>query len=135
MFSGDMFLVKDPMLGITLNEAKSLYCLQDKYTQAENATSATMADRRLLDGVFTPKALSICSLSGMPSRGKGKLAYANKSLIKPYLCPKAVTAIIGQLKILDIFSLISMGNKYMSQFKYMYMMPFFFQIKLCNSRT
>ncbi|XP_011706366.1 PREDICTED: uncharacterized protein LOC105461562 [Wasmannia auropunctata] len=96
MFSEDMFLVKDPALGTALNEVKSIYCLQEKYIQAENATSATMAGRRLLDGVFTPEALSVCSLSGMPPRGKGKLAYADKSLIKPYLCPKAVTAIIDK---------------------------------------
>ncbi|XP_072762598.1 uncharacterized protein [Anoplolepis gracilipes] len=97
MFSEDMFLVKDLALEIALNDAKSIYCLQEKYIQAENATSATMAGRRLLDGVFTSEALSICSLSGLPPRGKGKLAYANKSSIKPYLCPKAVTAIIDKV--------------------------------------
>ncbi|XP_011688635.1 PREDICTED: mitochondrial import receptor subunit TOM70-like [Wasmannia auropunctata] len=96
MFFNDMFLVKNPALGTALNKAKSIYCLQEKYIEAENATSATAASRRLLDGVFTPEALSVCSLSGMPPRSKGKLAYADKSLIKPCLCPNAVTAIIDK---------------------------------------
>lgn len=64
---------------------------------AQNATSATMVARRLLEGVYTKGALRTCSVTGLPPRGKGKAAYSDTSLIKPYLCPKGVNAIVCKL--------------------------------------
>lgn len=57
-----------------------------------------MAASRLVDGVFIVEALQAYSISGMPPRGKGKAAYIEKTNIKPYLCPKAVKAIIGKFE-------------------------------------
>ncbi len=71
-----------------------VFCREDDWLFAENATSATMVARRLLVGVFSDEAIYSCSVSGLPPRGKGKGAYANASVIKPFLCPKAVHGIV-----------------------------------------
>lgn len=65
---------------------------------ADAATTATMVARRLLEGVFTEEACCTCSVSGLPPRGKGKVAYKNASAIKPSLDQKAVKAIVSKFQ-------------------------------------
>jgi len=43
-----------------------VFCDSTTWHQAENATSATVVARRLLEGVFTRSALLKCSVTGLP---------------------------------------------------------------------
>lgn len=89
--------------GSAIGDAQDVICSHSAYERALASNSASMAARRLLDGVFTIEAIAACSISGMPPRGKGKAAYLDASCIKPHLSPKGVTAIIGESLLFQVF--------------------------------
>jgi len=62
--------------------------------EAAEGGSTSMAVRNLCEGVFTDAALSQCSLTGMPPRGKGREVYQDPSKIKPFINQKAIGEII-----------------------------------------
>lgn len=76
-----------------------VYCMSKIYRAAEESNSATKAVRRLLEGVFTLESLLHCTVFGLPPRGKGRQAYADRSSIKKVLEPSGVDAIIGKFRI------------------------------------
>ncbi|KAK3922578.1 Zinc finger protein Pegasus [Frankliniella fusca] len=81
-------------LAVEVHEKTGIYCGANEYALADGASSATAVARRLMGGVFTLEALDSCFVTGLPPRGKGRLAYQDKQNIKPYLCPKGVNAIV-----------------------------------------
>ncbi|KAK3924569.1 Putative BEN domain-containing protein B1 [Frankliniella fusca] len=96
-FKGTMYLFPSLMEDAVSVFDTEINCCLTWWARAENANTATAVARRLYEGVFTREALLSCSVSGLPPRGRGKAAYeSDYSLVKPFLCPKAVNAIVCQ---------------------------------------
>ncbi|KAK3915679.1 HEAT repeat-containing protein 6 [Frankliniella fusca] len=96
-FKGTMYLFPSLTEDAVSVFDTEINCCSTWWARAENANTATAVARRLCEGVFTREALLSCSVSGLPPRGRGKAAYeSDYSLVKPFLCPKAVNAIVCQ---------------------------------------
>lgn len=108
--------------------SSGIFCTKGIFDLAEGAGNASVAVRRLLQGVFTGQALLSCSLTGMPPRGKGQAAYKeNAEMIRPHLCPKSVSAIIAQ-------ALHWQKNKYWRPKRDVKALRTAIAVKLCETR-